>query len=81
MKFIPDRYEYRINKKGAECFRTEILEEAMEKFLQLSAKRPGVYSLQRRSCRRDRHGVLEISWNGENAWSPWFDCTPREASV
>ena len=53
-----DRYhvQYRINKKGAECFRTGDLEEAKAKLAELSAKRPGIYTMQRRSTRLDRYG-------------------------
>ena len=53
-----DRYhvQYRINKKGAECFRTGDYEEAKAKLEELNAKRPGIYTMQRRSTRLDRYG-------------------------
>ena len=53
-----DRYhvQYRINKKGAECFRTGDLEEAKAKLAELSAKRPGIYTMQSRSTILDRYG-------------------------
>lgn len=56
-----DRYhvQYRINKKGAECFRTGDYEEARAKYDELSAKRPGIYTMQQRSTRLNRYGVEE----------------------
>ena len=69
---IKYRYEYRINKKGAECFRTEFLEEAREKLKELESKRPGVYTMQTRSVRMDKHGMLEVDWRGELSWSRWM---------
>ena len=56
-----DRYhvQYRINKKGAECYRCRTREEAEEKLAELRAKRPGnpgIYTMQRRETRLDRYG-------------------------
>jgi len=53
-----DRYhvQYRINKKGAECFRTGDRDECMAKLAELSAKRPGIYTMQTRWTRLDRYG-------------------------
>lgn len=53
-----DRYhvQYRINKKGAECFRTGDREEAYTRLADLSAKRPGIYTMQKRDTRLDRYG-------------------------
>ena len=65
-------YEYRLNKKGAECFRTADREEATAKLAELSAKRPWIYTMQSRSCRLNRYGVRERNWKGEDAWSLWF---------
>ena len=65
------KYEYRINKKGAECFRTERLEEAKSKLAELSAKRPGIYTMQSRNVRLDRYGVREKDYRGRPAWSIW----------
>ena len=58
-----DRYhvQYRINKKGAECFRTGDRNEAEAKLAELSAKRPGIYTMQRRSVRCNRYGCEEQS--------------------
>lgn len=50
------RTEYRINKKGAECFRTSDREEAQNKLLQLQAKRPGIYTMQTRTRRENKYG-------------------------
>lgn len=65
-----DLYEYRINKKGAECFRTRNHEEALQKLNELNAKR-NVYTLQSRSVRVNKYGVLEQDWQGRPAWSIW----------
>ena len=56
--FGRERYhvQFRINKKGAECFRTGDRDEANSKLAELNAKRPGIYSMQRRSTRLDRYG-------------------------
>lgn len=53
-----ERYhvQYRVNKKGAECFRTGNREEARAKLAELSAKRPGIYTMQRRDTRCNRFG-------------------------
>jgi len=51
--------QYRINKKGAECFRTGNRDEAEAKLAELNAKRPGIYTMQKRSVRLDRYGCEE----------------------
>lgn len=52
--------EYRINKKGCECFRTMDRDEAVQKLIQLREKgRPGIYTMQTRSTRLDRYGNEE----------------------
>ena len=52
--------EYRINKKGAECFRTFDREEAVAKLIELRSKgRPGIYTMQTRTTRLDRYGNEE----------------------
>ena len=61
---VKTRYEYRINKKGSECFRTEIYQEAKQKLDELNAKRP-VYTMQSRS----------MSYGGyidRPDWTPWM---------
>ncbi len=65
------RTEYRINKKGAECFRTEDFEEARSRLQELSAKRPGIYTLQRREVRVDKLDRADRDWLGRINWSPW----------
>lgn len=63
--------EYRINKKGAECFRTESYEIAKAKLDTLSAKRCGVYTMQERSVQLDRYGVVLTDCSGHPLWSSW----------
>ena len=65
-----DRYhvQYRINKKGAECFRTGNYEEAQAKLAELSAKRPGIYTMQKRSARLDRYGC-EMQPLNSHGWT------------
>lgn len=64
--------EYRINKKGAECFRTRNYEEAREKLAALQARKPnGVYTLQSRHISLDRHGFMETGPSGKLCWSIW----------
>jgi hypothetical protein len=65
------RTEYRINKKGSECFRSESFEIARSKFDELNAKRPGVYSMQWRSCPCNKVGTLETDGTGRPIWSSW----------
>lgn len=68
---IDYRTEYRINKKGAECFRSADYDEARRKLDELNAKRPGVYTMQSRAVRVNRFGVKDQDWLGRPAWSPW----------
>ena len=63
--------EYRINKKSAECFRTRSREQAYKKLAELSAKRPGVYSLQWRSVPTNRVGTALMDGAGRTLWSAW----------
>lgn len=65
------RSEYRINKKGAECFRSSSYEECRKKFAELSVKRPGIYSMQCRRIQVDRYGVLITDGAGRPLWSCW----------
>ena len=65
------RTEYRINKKGAECFRTMDHDVALARFKELSGKRPGIYTIQSRHVQIDRRGVPELDWRGMPAWSCW----------
>ena len=59
-------YEYRINKKGCEYFRTGNYEQAAEMLEQLQAKRPGVYSMQSRS--REYNVKMEKQYRD---WCNW----------
>ena len=63
--------EYRINKKGAEFFRTRDQEQAASKLTDLQAKRPGVFSLQQRSVQLDRYGKALTDGTGKPMWTPW----------
>lgn len=64
--------EYRINKKGAECFKSSDPELVKKKLAELSAKRPnGIYTMQSRSCRVDRYGVKQQDYMGRPAWGIW----------
>ena len=45
---VRTRHEYRINKKGAECFRTDDLETCRAKLEELNSKRP-IYTMQYRT--------------------------------
>lgn len=67
------RYEYRVNKKGAECFRTEIYEEAKARLEDLKAKKPNVkFDMQRRYVYLDKHGLPRLDYLGRPQWTPWF---------
>lgn len=63
--------EYRINKKGAECFRTRDTDKAYARLAELQAKRPGVYTMQRRTAQLDRHGVAMVNASGATIWTAW----------
>lgn len=63
--------EFRINKKGAECFRTANEDIARTKLAELTAKRKGIYTLQVRVCPLDRYGCETTDLTGRASWSPW----------
>lgn len=64
--------EYRINKKGCECFRTRYQEEAYRKLAELQAKRPGIYTMQSRHYPLNRYGGVELNnITGQPNWSLW----------
>ena len=65
------RTEYRINKKGSECFRTTDGQAAYAKLKELSDKRPGIYAIQIRICKLDRYGIMERDCSGHPLWSAW----------
>ena len=60
--------EYRINKKGCECYRSEFGDEAREKLAALQAKKPGVYTMQT----RHRRIYARTGAPYDAGWSPWF---------
>ena len=57
------RYEYRINKKGAECFRTNDRQTCLRQLSKLNDTRP-VYTMQERCMRYG--GYIDKPY-----WSPW----------
>lgn len=64
--------EYRINKKGAECFRSRDYDRIQEKLCELRKKKPnGVFTVQSRNCRVNRFGVWEQDYMGRPAWGIW----------
>ena len=66
--------EYRINKKGCECFRSQEWEEIHKKMADLKAKKPGCkFTIQYRSVRREKNGFLHRDWMGRIDWTPWLD--------
>lgn len=65
------RIEYRITKKGAECFRTRDRQQAYQRLQDLSATRPGVYALQTRSVQLTRFGAELTDLSGRALWSDW----------
>ena len=67
------RDEYRINKKGAECYRTENLEEARARLWELGSRRPGVYTIQTRQCVVNRYGCLVTDGAGTPIWERWSE--------
>ena len=65
------RSEYRINKKGSECFRSSSYEETRRKFAELSVKRPNVYTMESRRVMVDKHGVTMTDGSGKPLWGCW----------
>ena len=65
------RTEYRINKKGCECYRTDSFQQAKEKLDELSAKRPGIFTMQSRHVQLDRFGVAIRDVSGIILWESW----------
>lgn len=66
------RSEYRINKDGAECFRSGSYELIQQKLAELKEKYPRVkYTTQSRRVRLDKNGVSLRDWKGRPDWSPW----------
>ena len=62
--------EYRINKKGCECFRTNNREAAFAKLADLRQKHD-YYTMQIRTCKMDRFGMLLRDCSGKVLWSSW----------
>ena len=65
------RTEYRINKKGAEFFRTDDRDDAYSRLAQLQEKRPGVFTIQSRHRRENKYGQPVIFNDRHNGWSLW----------
>lgn len=66
--------EYRINKKGCECFRTFNYNEAKEKMAQLQARKPNCkFTMQHRSYHTRRNGCVELDLSGKPIASCWMD--------
>lgn len=63
-----NEYEFRLNKKNAECFRTYDFLEALTKLQELQSKRP-VYSMQYRY--RTYHSYSYK--RGFGPWESWYD--------
>ena len=64
--------EYRINKKGCECFRSRSLEQTQQKLKDLQAAHPkALYTVQTRSCPIDRYGVIFQNSLGQPMWGSW----------
>lgn len=69
MTTIRNRYQYRINKKGCECFRTWSRQELIEKLAELKAKHPNVaFTTQSRSYRVNQVGA---PLDGVMNWTSW----------
>lgn len=69
---VKHRSEYRINKDGAECFRSDTYNHIQKKLTELKEKYPRVkYTIQSRSVRLDKNGVSLRDWKGRPDWSPW----------
>ena len=63
-----DEYEFRLNKKCAECFRTMDFLRALAKLKELNAKRP-VYTMQYRYRTYHTYRYKE----GFSCWEDWRD--------
>ena len=67
-----DIYEWRINKKGCEVFRTRSRKELNAKLDQLHADHPNTqFTIQTRLCRMNKAGVPLLMPNGEPMWTSW----------
>lgn len=65
-------YEYRINKKGSECFRSDSLDKTKAKLQELKERKPNlIFTMQSRCCRLNKYDEKELTWNGKPAWSIW----------
>ena len=66
--------EYRINKKGSECFRTWYRSEAEMKLAKLRERKPnGVYTMQYRTYQNNGHGAMALDCSGRPVCTPWFN--------
>lgn len=65
-------YEYRINKKGCECYRTRSHKDLGRKLNELTAAHPNTkFAIQTRYVPTTRHGAPRLLPNGEPQWSTW----------
>lgn len=70
--------EYRINKKGCECFRSRSWEATKAKLEELRAKKPScTFTTQYRSADKDKHGLCVLDYKGRIQWSCWMDLGVR----
>ena len=57
--------EYRINKRGCECFRSREWKYIQKKMAELKSVKPGCkFTIQRRSARKEKDGFLERDYMG-----------------
>ena len=70
---VQDRiFQYRITKKGCECFRTSIRKELTAKLNELTEAHPNTkYAIQIRYVPTNRVGAPLLLPNGEPQWSTW----------
>ena len=65
-------FEYRINKKGCECFRTRSRSEFRKKLSELIEKHPNTqYTAQERHVFVNKVGTPILLPNGEPQWTSW----------
>lgn len=70
---IEYRSEWRVNKGGCECYRTESRQAAIDKLLELRAKFPRKeYAIQSRDVRLERGAAIRDHL-GRPQWGPWID--------
>lgn len=63
MKYM---YQYRINKRGAECYRSTDYRAVLDRYDTLHQRHPEIYTVQVRDIRLNQHGMPY-----DRDWSPW----------